>query len=101
MIKHALAFFPVIAISCATYAQLTAHVIDEDTGEAVPFVQIVINGNDYTMTNTNGDFHISHDLPATIEVTSCKHKSITQNIAKDKETIKRHSCKYPWLIFVV
>ena len=88
MIKHALAFFSVIAISCATYAQLTVHVIDEDTGEAVPFVQIVINGNDYTMTNTNGDFRISHDLPATIEVTSCKHKSITQKITKDKETIK-------------
>ena len=58
-------------ISLFSWAQQTihSHVVDDETGEAIPYATVYVHSGLGTLTNSDGDFTISCPTDGTVQIT--------------------------------
>ena len=67
--------------------EVQAHVVDAQTGEALPFVNVYVTKNMGTLSNMEGDFTIKVNADATLRLSCVGYETIVVQAAKVSSNI--------------
>ena len=90
MIRHIIFSIFLCLFSLVGWAQrtVTAHVVNNETGEALPYVTVYVSQGKGTLSNEEGDFRISVEDDETIRLSCIGYKSLKLDVRNVPSVIR-------------